>query len=162
MTISQSFIFKQYFLNTLSLLDWYDCDREQAWKEIQRCLNRSHFRFTARLLRSFHSIVPISSLWNARKSSHSRFIGKWISSWLADRLFSEFIILVIWLNKFIHNVFLLRMRSSLRVRPAQGTLPLPHVWVDSTDYKYNFPSSFSVITTQVSRLLASWHHLSLP
>ena len=46
MTISQSFTFKQYFLNTLFFLDWYDCDREQAWKEIQRCLNRSHFRFT--------------------------------------------------------------------------------------------------------------------
>ena len=61
MTTSQSFTFKQYFLNTLFLPDWYGCDREQAWKEIQGCSNRSHFRFTVRLLRSFHSIVPISS-----------------------------------------------------------------------------------------------------
>ena len=157
MTISQSFTFKQCFLKTLFLLDWYDCDREQAWREIRPCLNRSQFRFTARLLRSFHFIVPISSLWNARKSSHSRFIGKWISSWLADRLlfqyrsrlFSDFIILVIWLNKFIHIFF------------VTALLLLQHVWVDWTDYTFKFASSFTIITTQVSLLLASCHHPSL-
>ena len=41
-----------------------------------------------------------------------------------------------------------------------GTLLLPHVWVDWTNYTYKFASSFSIITTRVSLLLASWHHHS--
>ena len=79
--------------------------------------NDARIALSLDLLRDYYGpsipLNPISSLWNARKSSHSRFIGKWISSWLADRrlfqylsgLFSDFIILVIWLNKFIHTVF---------------------------------------------------------
>ena len=63
------------------------------------------------LAKLFHWLISIPQSF--RKSSHSRFISKCISSWLADRLlfqylsrlFSDFIILVIWLNKFIHNAF---------------------------------------------------------
>ena len=43
----------------------------------------------------------------------------------------------------------------------RATNSVPHVCTDSTDYTYKSASPFRIITTQVSLLLASWHHPSL-
>ena len=62
---------------------------------------------------------------------------------------------------FLHPFFLflvLRMRSGLRLRPAQGLFFLPHVWLDGSDYTYKFTFYYNIITTHVSCLYASDDH----
>ena len=57
---------------------------------------------------------------------------------------------------FLHPFFLflvLRMRSGLRLRPAQGLFFLPHVWLDGSDYTYKFTFYYNIITTHVSCLM---------
>ena len=58
------------FLKHTFLLDWYGFDREQWWKDIQRCSNRTHFRFTARLLQQHPSSIqqPLWCKWGRRSS----------------------------------------------------------------------------------------------
>ena len=53
-------------------------------KKHEKKFNDARIALSLDLLRDYYGpsipLNPISSLWNARKSSHSRFIGKRISS----------------------------------------------------------------------------------